>query len=172
MRWKSNRAVPSFFYFINFMKQFYLKTLAFLILSIVCVNVNAYDAFIDGIYYNFLDDKAIVTAYKKPSFHSREYQDSIVIRDTNNDYLYKGEVSIPSSVKYESKTYAVTEIGEGAFYNCIDLTNVIIPNSITSIGKYAFAGCRYLKNIMIPESVINIGRDTTVPLKWTNRSLK
>ncbi|MBQ3833506.1 MAG: leucine-rich repeat domain-containing protein [Bacteroidales bacterium] len=43
------------------------------------------------------------------------------------------------------------------FKNCINLTDVIIPDSITSIGECAFKGCKNLTSIVIPDSVKKIG---------------
>ena len=50
----------------------------------------------------------------------------------------------------------ITTIGDYAFFNGSNLTNIIIPNSITSIGAYAFYGCSSLTNIIIPDSVTTI----------------
>lgn len=93
---------------------------------------------------------------------------------------YTGDIVIPSSVRYQSKTYTVTEIGEDAFSYCTDLTSVTIPstvttikygafrsstgltivtipNSVTSIGNFAFELCTGLTSINIPNSVTTIG---------------
>ncbi len=51
----------------------------------------------------------------------------------------------------------VTSIGQHAFHNCINLTNILIPDSISSIGKYAFSNCTNLRNIKIPNSVTLLG---------------
>ena len=53
------------------------------------------------------------------------------------------DVVIPSI--YEQ--LPVTSIGERAFYNCIELTSIVIPDSVTSIENEAFARC--LKLIQI-----------------------
>ena len=42
---------------------------------------------------------------------------------------------------------SVTSIGEGAFYNCSSLSNIVIPNSVTSIGSDAFVGCNFSDNL-------------------------
>jgi hypothetical protein len=51
----------------------------------------------------------------------------------------------------------VTEIGDGAFYDCSSLNSVTIPNSVTSIGGSAFWYCSSLTSITIPNSVTSIG---------------
>ena len=102
-------------------------------------NAFAYEAEINGIYYNFNGDEAEVTY-------------------TNTSYdFYTGDVVIPESVVYNAKTYSVTSIGSSAFAGCSGLTSVNIPNSVTSIGKYAFNYCSGLASVTIPNSVTSIG---------------
>ena len=52
----------------------------------------------------------------------------------------------------------VTSIGYGAFSECINLTSVIIPNSITTIEGWAFSKCSSLTSVTIPDSVTEIER--------------
>ena len=47
-------------------------------------------------------------------------------------------------------------IGDRAFYGCIGLTSVTIPNSVTSIGSDAFYDCDNLTSITIPNSVTTL----------------
>ena len=88
-----------------------------------CSNASAYDAEIDGIYYNLIESEG----------------QAEVIRGYSG-YLgcYRGTVTIPETVSHNGETYFVTSIGECAFYYCSGLTSVTIPNSVTSIGAYAF----------------------------------
>ena len=124
------------------MKQikFFLLTA---LLSMVGARALAYDAKIDGIYYNFSGTEATVTYY------SGLYDD--------NKNAYTGSVTIPTSVTYNGKTYSVTSIGSSAFLLCSGLTSVTIPNSVTRIGERAFQGCSGLTSVTIPNSVTSIG---------------
>ncbi len=101
----------------------------------------AYDAYINGIFYNFSSSEATVT-YQNSSYNS-----------------YSGDVVIPATVTYQGKTYSVTSIGNYAFRGCSRLTSITIPNSVTSIGYEAFYGCSDLTSVTIPSSVLSIGTD-------------
>jgi hypothetical protein len=65
-------------------------------------------------------------------------------------------LEIPATVNYNENTYEVTAIGEYAFFECIGLTSVVIPNSVTYIGDWAFCSCYSLNSIDIPNSVTSI----------------
>lgn len=47
----------------------------------------------------------------------------------------------------------VTNIGAGAFYDCINLKSVVIPDSVMYIGEAAFAFCTGLTEVTIPSNV-------------------
>lgn len=113
----------------------------YLLLALLLPNVAlAYDIEVDGIYYDIIDNEAIVT-YKNYSSYTFYYSD------------YSGDVTIPASITFGNKTYPVTRISEYAFYECAGLTSVHIPNSVTYIGYEAFYGCTGLIDVNIPNSV-------------------
>ncbi len=51
----------------------------------------------------------------------------------------------------------VTNIGNFAFYECGNLTNINIPNSVISIGECAFESCTNLTSVSMGNSVRSIG---------------
>ena len=57
-----------------------------------------------------------------------------------------GSFVLPATVEYGGKSYAVTSIGEDAFYACMGLTSIAIPEGVTSIGAEAFGACRFLES--------------------------
>lgn len=89
--------------------------------------------------------------------------DCIVMQYTYNDTynptissIYTGDIVIPSTITYNSKSYTVNKIGSYCFNCCSDLTSVSMPNTITEIDNNAFYNCYKLNNITIPSSVISI----------------
>ena len=124
------------------MKQNYFKHILLCLCLLTGINASAYDAEIDGIYYNFSENEAEVT---------------YLYNSIGNGRAYSGAVVIPESVTYGGTTYNVTSIGENAFYFCTGLTSVTIPNSVTSIGDEAFNRCMNLTSVTIPNSVTSIG---------------
>lgn len=78
------------------------------------------------------------------------------VRSSSNNISsdsYSGFIKIPETIKHKGKTYRVTRIGRDAFKNCVNLKEVVIPNSVTYIGSSAFSGCTGLTKITIPNSV-------------------
>lgn len=74
-----------------------------------------------------------------------------------------GALSIPSQLPINGDLYPVTSISGKAFYKCINLTSITIPNSVVSIGTLtdeygAFEECDNLTSITIPNSVSLLGR--------------
>ena len=70
-------------------------------------------------------------------------------------YYDDGTTSIVIPSEIDGKK--VTSMGESAFFECENLTNIVIPNSVKCIEKNAFSGCYSLTGITIPDSVTTIG---------------
>ena len=102
----------------------------------------AYDFEVDGIYYNITDSTTLTVevTYETTSYDS-----------------YSGEITIPQTVTYNGKTYAVTSIGSSAFCYCTSLTSITIPDAVTSIGTSVFSFCTGLTSITLPDAVTSIG---------------
>ena len=108
------------------------------------ITAGAHDFVVDGIFYNIISDNAVEVTYRgiSPTDYYREYH---------------GDVTIPSTVIYNSKEYNVTSIRDDAFYGCSSLATITLPEGVTSIGGNAFIGCTSLYDINIPEGVTSIG---------------
>ena len=88
------------------------------------------------------------------------------------DLMFLSEVTIPASVKtihkrafencrsLASVTFAensqLQTIDHWAFYECINLHTLEIPEGVTTIGNGAFYGCAYLDSIVLPASMLSI----------------
>ncbi len=70
-----------------------------------------------------------------------------------------GTLTIPKTIYYNSKTYIIIGVADNAFENCINLINVIFPESIIDLGNNSFRNTG-LTNITLPNSIINIGYGT------------
>ena len=86
--------------------------------------------------------------------------------------MFLPEVTIPASVKtihkrafencrsLSSVTFAensqLQTIDHWAFYECINLKALEIPEGVTTIGNGAFYGCAYLDSIVLPASMMSI----------------
>ena len=117
------------------------KHLLLLMMALLPMAACAYDAYIDGIYYNFDSGTKTATVTYKAMYQSD----------------YSGKIVIPDVVTYNDVTYSVISIDEYAFYGNANLESVIISNSVKSIGKYAFDNCTNLSSVIFGNNVVSIG---------------
>lgn len=93
---------------------------------------------------------------------------AIHYKSTENDFEYTitdGKVTITKytgsddvfDIPAEIEGCPVIAIGDDAFYGCVSLASVTIPDGIISIGGSAFHNCFGLMSITIPDSVTSIG---------------
>ncbi|MBQ2892362.1 MAG: leucine-rich repeat domain-containing protein [Bacilli bacterium] len=113
--------------------------------------------FIGGSIFNTTDSDSTVLGY---IFGNKAFEGAISITQ-----YYSGDSSttigtsyyIPSSLK--EVTITGGKLFFGCFSNCINLTNIVLPENITSIPIKAFYGCSSLESIEIPNSVTSIGEN-------------
>lgn len=115
------------------------RILTLIILAASFCTASAYDALVDGIYYNL--DNTNKTAE---------------VTESAQGY-YAGAKTIPSSITYQSENYTVTAIGRKAFYQSSTLTSITLPATITRIDEFAFNSCTSLTSITLPEGIDSIG---------------
>ena len=97
-----------------------------------------------------------VFAKDQEAFTSGEYEYTLLEDGTVEITNYFGnatELVVPG----ELDEYAVTSIGESAFFNRASLSSITLPDSLTSIGKGAFSFCASLSSITLPDSLTSIG---------------
>lgn len=140
------------------MKQPVLKMLLLLAVAILAAGTataqtydyNEYDFSVDGKYYKILseDDRTV-------KFVCGEMAGK-----------YSGDIRIPEAVSHDGITYTVTAISKAAFFECKDLTSVVMPNTITAIiDDYdgyvgVFYECNSLKKVILSKNLAVIPRYT------------
>jgi len=148
------------------------KFLVSLVLSFFVLTSKAVSFTVDGIYYCTIDDERVGV--------SVDYDVDMTTSPISIIYhYYTGNLTIPSSVTYNAKTYKVTrvdlygcsgltsvslpstleEIAESGFSDCSQLTQITLPESLKKIGGFAFQNCNNIKEITIPASVREIGQN-------------
>ncbi len=127
----------------------------------------AYDFCADGIYYSIISEElkqvAVVcgnTGDSQAAAQKAPARDIMMWEYKNwPGNSYAGDISIPETVspKQGSEPYTVTEIGMGTFWNCPELTSILLPKTISYIGTGAFDKCTALSELIIPDNVTRIG---------------
>ncbi len=125
------------------------KLLVLAIMALSSLSALAYDAKIDGIYYNFSGDEAEVT------YLSKQTTTAGSIYSSN----YYGNIVIPETLTWGEKTYCVTGITDHAFYNCAELASVTIPKTVKYIGEQAFFQCSMMTSVTLPDNLKTIGKE-------------
>ena len=97
-----------------------------------------------------LKSLSITDAITRLSGDSAFYGSSISEPIFNSKYFFHlpatttGTFNIPSGI---------TTIGQFAFQDCHNITNIVIPNTVTTIEDYAFKNCTGLTSITFPSSI-------------------
>lgn len=120
------------------------RTLLVAVLMAAALPVSAYDFLFDSIYYDRVGNT---------------YKVNVTYKDLTYN-TYHGIVTIPeiwSDSPYYY--YRVVAIGERAFKDCSNLTQVNIGPKVETIREYAFQNCTALSTINIPSTVKTIANN-------------
>jgi len=104
-----------------------------------------------GMFYGCVNLGAIIVDADNPCYSSDSC--GVVFNKNRTELLccppgYKGAYSVPNSV---------LNIEECAFYDCNDLTEIVIGSGVSEIGNNAFNGCVALVQVIVPDNVKTIG---------------
>ncbi len=83
----------------------------------------------------------------------------------------QGIIVLTEHITNNGISYTLTSIGDCAFGGCINLREIIIPNSVTKIGEAAFSHCESLKEVILPNSIIYISDEAFQYCGLTNISI-
>ena len=145
--------------------SFRSKLFALTLAIVASVSSFAHDFFVDGIYYNILDDNNVEVTYKGSSIYEVEYRNDVVIPD---NVLYNGVNYVVASIGKDAFSYSYVKsviignnvkiIGNNAFSNNSLLASITMGSNVQTIGNYAFYNCSYLSTVnSLPNTLINIG---------------
>ena len=70
-----------------------------------------------------------------------------------SDINFEGTITIP----FYQFNRKVTEIGQYAFCNCINIKEIVVLAELALINQFSIYGCQSLERINIPPSVVFIG---------------
>lgn len=123
------------------MKVNLFKTALLLLGTLPALSVAAYDVEVDGVFYNLNYKESTATVTCKYIYNS------------SNAEAYVGDVVIPESIVVNDKIFDVASVDVRAFFSCINMRSILLPNSIKSISNNAFYGCTALKSIKLPKNL-------------------
>jgi len=124
-------------------KSYFFRFAAIMMASLTCtLNANAYDMYLDGIYYTKLTNSTVEVSYANI-----------------NSADYSGSVTVPLLAQQGIQSWTVRGIGYKAFGECSGLTDITLPTSLNYVGDLAFIRCTSLSGINIPENVTWIGNN-------------
>ena len=124
--------------------------------------VNSLVAKTDGLKFN--PDSASITKFSNELGSELVYLPTYIpVNNGDDTYSFTKITSLSENLFKDNTTIkavrlgnGITEIPDGAFEGCTNLTDIYAPN-VTKIGSRAFAGCENLNNFTISEDITEIG---------------
>ena len=144
------------------MKRFrYILLLAAALIG-CAMNGHAQDIVANGIFYNIISDTQVAVA---PAYYdgANHYEGCIILPEkVYCDGVNYDVAAIASRAFWESKVTqiqipnSITMIGEAAFADAEQLTDITLPLGLKAISRYMLAGTA-VTNLVLPEGVSDIG---------------
>ena len=78
------------------------------------------------------------------------------LRNYGDLYLNDGEGNYTMVTAVDNLSEELTYIGQYAFYNCVNLNSIVIPDSVEEIGANAFCGCSLLRSATLPTGITKV----------------
>ena len=119
-----------------------LNTLISLVLMATMLSAQT-SVTVDGIKYE-LDGSTATVTYPNESKPS-----------SSSPSTYTGDIVIPATINYEGTDYAVTSLGERAFY-AADISSITLPEGLVTIGKKSLMNSK-ISSLTVPNSVTKLG---------------
>jgi len=150
-----------------------LHSITTLVLAAICTAINASAENYPASSYTLSDDGLTLTKW---------LGDETII-DMNSDETLRNVTAIGNyscnELAFEKFVVGdkVTSIGNGAFVDCTELTDVTLPEGLKTIGRAAFSTCISLPSITLPSTLTTLGasifygckllKDVELPTKVT-----
>ena len=77
----------------------------------------------------------------------------------NADKQYSGKLEISANATCNGTEYKVTSIGNNAFEDYAQISEIVLPDTLDALGTRAFYGCKALEEVLLPENLTMIGNN-------------
>lgn len=101
-------------------------------------------------------------------YELKEDNTAIIVEGDKSLFLPDSVLKIPKTIVYNDSKYKVTEIGMLAFINKSEIKQLIIPKSVKTIHPGAFLNCINLEEIVLPSRPVWIDLVAFDNTKWYN----
>lgn len=88
---------------------------------------------------------------------SKDEAAAVTSLKVGDNSVFRGNTTITSFDELQYFT-GLSSIVDHAFYDCSNLTSVIVPKNVTTIENAAFCNCKYL-SVVLPEGLTSIGNE-------------
>ena len=69
---------------------------------------------------------------------------------------YTGEITVPATVEHDGTAYQVTGVDDYAFYNCSNLTSLVLSEGIKTLSPTALTRATKLTNLYLPATLTSM----------------